>query len=333
MSAQSCLRVGSPKPKPRRLHPQPPAERDTNEQLILKLLSQLSSVAVDELAEYICKKEQAGQNGFPADFKTLPDGRPCPATVAKKPQNKTKNFSAEIIAYDHSRVVLEALKNDPHSDYINACYIDGILEKDKYIATQGPTSSTVGDFWRMVWQLKVDKIIMLTNLTEGGEVKCHQYWPDTGFATYLNIAVNVIKEDVFPDYKVRDFQIAQVFSEDKNRVVKQFHFTAWPDLQPPEDPSNLLHFVRKVNAKRNNGGTIVHCRKANIHSSTSISKGHGEKVSPVNSLSQEGVIYSMYDLYLLYSTYAFQFLGSIMCKLKLVRMRQLRLYVRMLVRT
>ena len=30
--------------------------------------------------------------------------------------------------------------------------------------------STVGDFWRMVWQYKVDHIVMVTGLCEGGRV-------------------------------------------------------------------------------------------------------------------------------------------------------------------
>ncbi|XP_038059716.1 uncharacterized protein LOC119730762 [Patiria miniata] len=196
--AQSVARKPMPEP-----HPIPsvsqPADEDVQEQLIQKLFSQLS-VRVKELAKYIRKKEQAGQNGFPADFKTLPDGQLRPATVALKPQNKSKNRDADIVVYDHSRVVLEPLHNDPDSDYINACYIDGFLEKNRYIASQGPTESTVGDFWRMVWQMEVDKIIMLTNPVENGKVKCHQYWPDTaGFTQFLDIAVSIVTEDVFPD--------------------------------------------------------------------------------------------------------------------------------------
>ena len=30
-------------------------------------------------------------------------------------------------------------------------------------------------------------------------------------------------------------------------VVKQFHFTSWPDFGVPQDPSALLSFMRKVN--------------------------------------------------------------------------------------
>ena len=42
----------------------------------------------------------------------------------------------------------------------------------------GPLPNTVDDFWHMVWQEKVQFIVMLTNLMEERKKKCTLYWPE-----------------------------------------------------------------------------------------------------------------------------------------------------------
>ena len=41
-----------------------------------------------------------------------------------------------MIAYDHSRVILQPMEGVPGSDYINANYMDGYRKQNAYIATQ-----------------------------------------------------------------------------------------------------------------------------------------------------------------------------------------------------
>lgn len=49
--------------------------------------------------------------------------------------------------------------------------VQGYGDEDRaYIATQGPTVNTMGDFWRMVWQERSPIIVMITNLEEKNEV-------------------------------------------------------------------------------------------------------------------------------------------------------------------
>lgn len=91
------------------------------------------------------------------------------------------NFINEIlISDDCTRVVL--IKSDS-GDYINANYVNMEIPEggvNRYIATQGPLSTTTTDFWRMVQQESSHLIVMLTTVMERGRPKCHQYWPSLG---------------------------------------------------------------------------------------------------------------------------------------------------------
>ena len=60
-----------------------------------------------------------------------------------------------ILAYDHSRVVLPVVGEDPDSDYVNANYVDGPDRPRAYIASQGPVPNSFISFWRMIWFTKV----------------------------------------------------------------------------------------------------------------------------------------------------------------------------------
>lgn len=40
-----------------------------------------------------------------------------------------------------------------------------------YIATQAPLPSTFGHFWSMVWQERINVVVVITNLVEDGKVR------------------------------------------------------------------------------------------------------------------------------------------------------------------
>ena len=48
--------------------------------------------------------------------------------------------------------------------------LQGYHGKREYIAAQGPLPCTVDQFWRMLWEKRVNMIVMLTKLIENGKV-------------------------------------------------------------------------------------------------------------------------------------------------------------------
>ncbi|XP_033886693.2 receptor-type tyrosine-protein phosphatase epsilon-like isoform X2 [Acipenser ruthenus] len=201
---------------------------------------------------------------FREEFNSLPNGyTQGTCEEANREDNKEKNRYPNILPYDHSRVILTQIDGNPCSDYINASYIDGYKEKNRFIAAQGPKQETIADFWRMIWEQKSATIVMLTNLKERKEDKCDQYWPDQGCWTYGNVRVVVEDFTILVDYTIRKFCVQYQTSEGSKapRLITQLHFTSWPDFGVPFTPIGMLKFLKKVKTVNPSfaGPIVVHC--------------------------------------------------------------------------
>ncbi|KAK2869865.1 hypothetical protein Q8A67_024257 [Cirrhinus molitorella] len=211
------------------------------------------------------QKMSCDQNrGFSEEYEDLSSVGIEQCTVAAlRPENKDKNRFSNVLAYDSSRVHL-ITNNEGDSDYINANYMPGYSNKGKqYIASQGPLPSTVNDFWRMVWEQKSQAIVMVTNCTESGRVKCEQYWPlDYTPCLYGNLLVTVTSEDKYPSWTLREFNVKNKDTSE-TRTVKHFHFTAWPDHGVPTGTEELIQFRglirQQIERSLSAGPTVVHC--------------------------------------------------------------------------
>ncbi|XP_028970310.1 receptor-type tyrosine-protein phosphatase kappa isoform X19 [Esox lucius] len=217
------------------------------------------AIRVADLLQHINLMKTSDSYGFKEEYESFFEGQSASWDVAKKETNRTKNRYGNIIAYDHSRVILQPMEDDPSSDYINANYIDGYQRPSHYIATQGPVHETVYDFWRMVWQEQSACIVMVTNLVEVGRVKCYKYWPDDA-EVYGDFKVTFVEVEPLAEYVVRTFTLERRgFNE--LREVKQFHFTGWPDHGVPYHATGLLSFIRRVKISNppSAGPIVVHC--------------------------------------------------------------------------
>ncbi|XP_029468203.1 receptor-type tyrosine-protein phosphatase T isoform X2 [Rhinatrema bivittatum] len=217
------------------------------------------AIRVADLLQHITQMKRGQGYDFKEEYEALPEGQTASWDTAKEDENRNKNRYGNIISYDHSRVRLQELDGDPHSDYINANYVDGYHQPRHYIATQGPMQETVKDFWRMIWQENSASIVMVTNLVEVGRVKCVRYWPDDT-EVYGDIKVTLIETEPLAEYVIRTFTV-QKKGYHEIREIRQFHFTSWPDHGVPCYATGLLGFVRQVKFLNppEAGPIAVHC--------------------------------------------------------------------------
>uniref|UniRef100_UPI0037E80862 receptor-type tyrosine-protein phosphatase F isoform X5 n=1 Tax=Semicossyphus pulcher TaxID=241346 RepID=UPI0037E80862 len=217
-------------------------------------------IPVVDLADHIERLKANDGLRFSQEYESIDPGQQFTWENSNMEVNKPKNRYANVIAYDHSRVVLTSVDAVPGSDYINANYIDGYRKQNAYIATQGPLPETLSDFWRMVWEQRSNTIVMMTRLEEKSRVKCDQYWPARGTETYGMIQVTMLDTVELATYSVRTFALYKNGSSEK-REVRQFQFMAWPDHGVPEYPTPILAFLRRVKACNppDAGPMVVHC--------------------------------------------------------------------------
>ncbi|XP_022784569.1 receptor-type tyrosine-protein phosphatase delta-like isoform X2 [Stylophora pistillata] len=210
---------------------------------------------------------------------------------SEKPENQSKNRYNNIVAYDHSRVILSLTENEPDSHYINGNYVDSFKKVNAYIATQGPMANTINDFWRMVWEQNCTVVVMITNIIEKGRHKCAMYWPSKQAKSEVHgpLRVTYLDEEAFAHYTLRRFEVkpvehsthysqykyssrmvtiginwdASTEEEVKPMIVCQYHFTGWPDHGAPDPGCEYpaLDFISKSSAASQDGAgpIIVHC--------------------------------------------------------------------------
>lgn len=164
----------------------------------------------------------------------------------------TKNRYANVIPLPETRVTLNCKDGDPLSQYINANYVRGPKNTDKfYIACQAPLASTVHDFWRMVWETQSKVIIMLTDLVEDGVEKCAEYLPPSEVTDchrlFGDFQVTLKKREVKDKYIVSSIQLKNM-ETNLWREATHMWYMGWPSRGVPEDPSTIIAFLIEARA-------------------------------------------------------------------------------------
>uniref|UniRef100_A0A8C8LTC9 Receptor-type tyrosine-protein phosphatase C n=1 Tax=Oncorhynchus tshawytscha TaxID=74940 RepID=A0A8C8LTC9_ONCTS len=206
-------------------------------------------------------------------------------------ENKKKNRSSSVIPYDYNRVLVKLEDESSHDQddddddddssdeedeestkYINATQIDGYWCQRSLIAAQGPLADTTGDFWQMVFQKKVNTIVMLSDLTEGDQEFCSAYWGEEK-ETFRDIEVELKATETFPAYTTRSLQIRHPKRKD-SRQVKQYQFLKWAGRELPEKPQDLMDMIKNIKQTCGYGNSkaekilpvVVHCNDGSSRS-------------------------------------------------------------------
>ncbi|VDP14932.1 unnamed protein product [Heligmosomoides polygyrus] len=159
---------------------------------------------------------------------------PAKCSFAAKDDNIMKNRFDSAVPYDRNRIVLRASIGYADTTYINASSLKGYFYP--YVLAQDPVSeNTVFDFWRMISELNVTTLVMLSN-----------------------------EEDWSPSEKA-SLHYPRTTSDTGARNVVQFAFTAWPSTSVvPSSSEPLLSLVGRVLERQSglpdSGPIVLHCR-------------------------------------------------------------------------
>ena len=174
------------------------------------------------------------------------------------PKNLEKNRYRRVVCYDHSRVQIESERGE---SYINANYVDGYNQPKAYIVTQGPLARTVLDFWQMIWQQRVEHVVMLTKTVEGRVSKCCQYWAPKEGAVLIKpgFQLKTLQVRACKSFTQSLLELTNVATGEQ-QLVTHWHYLEWPD-QGVTDSAAILEFIEAVNEARNGctAPIIIHC--------------------------------------------------------------------------
>lgn len=89
--------------------------------------------------------------------------------------------------------------------------------------------------------------------------KCEKYWPDENNSKkFGEIEISFIKFELYADYKFRTFEVT---CNKEKRIIKQYHFVAWPDHGVPIYPQSLATFIKVLlKLPLDQAPVVVHCR-------------------------------------------------------------------------
>ncbi|XP_017293696.1 receptor-type tyrosine-protein phosphatase zeta [Kryptolebias marmoratus] len=184
-------------------------------------------------------------------------------STALKDGNAERNRARALMPVERSRVSLTASEANS-TGYINASYVLGYHCSKEFIVSQTPLSSTVEDFWRMIWEHKTHAVVCLPDAHSQSERRdCCVYWPSKdeplsfdGFTVSFcgEEPLNLPNDErlLVQDFTVEAPQDGCVLN------VRQFSAPCWPNPDSPiRNSFDLVGAVRE-HSRLARGPIVVH---------------------------------------------------------------------------
>jgi protein tyrosine phosphatase len=231
------------------------------------LIPSTHPVPINELGHHVALHHGDNNKQFNQQYQELYKGDDKGVVIGFSEQNVPFNRFKNITPYDDNIIVLETHLHvtNCQREYVNASYIDGYSSPKKFIACQAPLKKTLVDFWRLIWQEKLEIIVMVTNLKEGTKNKCEQYWPNNHMEPehFGPFTVTLLDEQVLPDFVIRHISVKFEDISDTVRNITQYHLTSWPDHGVPDyaTPLMILHkqVMNRWSSLPRGPPILVHC--------------------------------------------------------------------------
>jgi protein tyrosine phosphatase len=196
-----------------------------------------------------------------SEFKSIPllrcDSSLC--TIGSRWDNEDKNIYTGVFPPDATLVSFKG--KGGIEGYYNANLVD--VGGKYFVISQGTKPDIEEDFWRMVYQLQIEAILMLTDFSEmslrGPSIKCSRYFPFPGHSkNFGDVRVECLstKDDGF----MRTTILIVTIGSQAPLQVTHLQVYVWQDFGIPSGSAskNLKHLL-DLFIYFNFKGVMLHC--------------------------------------------------------------------------
>lgn len=191
--------------------------------------------------------------------------------TALLPLNVEKNRFPDVVPPDDFRPVLEAT-DFGRTDYINAVFLDSHRRRNHFIVTQTPLHTTIADFWKLVYDMDINTIVMMESYKHEDDT-CAEYWPEQKMKKFEPFFIDNTEDYQRDNITVRHFNVTSMQQpRSLPHQVRQFQFNAWEDADfIPKSKSMLLDLIDmvmdwQVEENGDQKPILVHCKDGATHS-------------------------------------------------------------------